>query len=117
MQASSRAVKAFKDALDKEAFEDAFRRSATADRPILDSLKDAYAAGIKAADPEAQAEFKAAFSELVESAKKASRNTRSSPLGPPLGHFANLASSLWEFAYWWGGVAALNQKTATGEEE
>jgi hypothetical protein len=49
----------------------------------------------------------------MESAKEAMRDTRPSV---PIGHLLNLSSSLWEFAYWWGGVAALNQKTATDDE-
>jgi len=83
-------------------------KQAGMDRPIVETLKRAYEAGFKAADPEAEAEFDQAFSELMASAKQAERAAKKgrSPIGPPLGHFANLASSLWEFAYWWGGMDA-----------
>lgn len=78
------------------------KKNASADLPILRTLGDAYEAGHEALDPEAPEEFRSAYRELIASARKAFAS-KPSPLGPPKGHFANLSSSLWEFAYWWGG--------------
>jgi hypothetical protein len=98
----------------KDKFKAASAQSkrATMERPIIEAMKKAYFAGQEAGDPEAREELENAYKELLESGKTAMRS-RTTSLGAPSGHMANMAAALWEFAYWWGGLSSLNNKTAS----
>ena len=87
-------------------------KQATMERPIIEAMKKAYFAGKQAGDPEAQEEMENAYKELVASGKQAMKS-RTTALGAPSGHMANMAAALWEFAYWWGGLSAVQNKTAS----
>jgi len=78
---------------------------ATADMPIIRAMMESYEAGFKAADPEAARALKDMHTELLVSLKRAMSATSRMPLA----HTRNISSALWEFAYYWGGVAAQSE--------
>jgi hypothetical protein len=88
-------------------------KAATADAPIRDTLQKAYFAGKESGEVD-EHELKGALSEVIASAKGLAES-KVSPLGPPLGHMHNVSSSLWELAFWLGGMHSGGVKTAADD--
>jgi len=100
----------------KDEHGDKFKKEAVQQMisPILRSMETAYEAGMKAQDDDAEKEMAGAMRELERSMQTALVRAPNpgGPAGPPKGLMMNLAVNLWEFAYYWGGVASSGTKTA-----
>ena len=78
---------------------------------MVEAMKTAYSAGKKSKETPASAAaaLKDVEHELHESIKQFVGSTGSDRLGAPLGLFANVASAVWELA-WWKGAASSDKE-------